>query len=733
MAKSSAVKSPRQKLTPRRLLHSLLSAKASPSVDNRDEASDEAIANAVKATPPPTGKKPTPKRKKSTPKNLDNQEAEKRGTCMRRTRSLGFLDEGSIGSLAQSYPVKKPRGGATAFPGGLQAKQKVSFDTVEGFADAIANATIVDTYTNGIVNAMEVDAGTDAVAEVVYPSDAADDIVDAEEAKGIDATVEDMRSLGEEDLTKKVPGIGSVMGNGDVAAFANIAKAGDRAVQLREAMGEIVVAATDMKEANTNNTIESWKKNNEVGKGIEVPTNRAAQSREAMGEHFMVVVYMKEAVTHDTTESCTDPLLGIPKIFALPLASCEEKKRRDNLCIILDMNGLLIRRYKVPFYKGIARNNTLDWERSKYQIVTGQNVTGKMQFEYVVRPNASNFLDALLQRAEVALWSCMTQDNLALALSACYPRLNKQLFLDIIDQEGCREASFKLNEVLGIPISRDNAKPIFFKCLKDFWKHYTKFNSNNTLVVDDMLYKYEENKIEDEGDMSQATQQVLPTIDEENPFHKGDAMSTQEVVEHESDFVAQKPSNDMNKGSENMLPTIGETQIHEGNTRNSEEKMVVVENQSDVQTSPKPSNDMIIKDTYSMPLRDEEVEGSEKKDEANEEHQGALATVEAQDKVDKGTGEATRNANKAQSIQGRVQGTEGEEREIQERLRREEEEEERKILEHLRREEEEEERKILEHLRRQEEEEAQKKEEPAVHYKRPRRRKYLDPYFMDEL
>ncbi|MCO5596413.1 hypothetical protein L7F22_050475 [Adiantum nelumboides] len=243
----------------------------------------------------------------------------------------------------------------------------------------------------------------------------------------------------------------------------------------------------------------------------------------------------------------------------------------------------------------------------------------------------------------------------------------------------------------------------------------------------------EENKIEDEGDMSQATQQVLSTIDEETPFHKGDAMSTQEVVEHESDFAAQKPSNDMNKGSENMLPTIGETQIHEGNTRNSEEKMVVVENQRDVQTSPKPSDDIIIKDTYNMPLRDEEVEGSEKKDEANEEHQGALATTEVQDKVDKGTRKATRNANKAQSIQGRMQGTEGEEREIQERLRREEEAQERKILEHLRREEEGEERKILERLKRQEEEEAQKKEEPTVHYKRPRRCKYLDPYFMDEL
>ncbi|MCO5585919.1 hypothetical protein L7F22_039853 [Adiantum nelumboides] len=66
MAKSSTVTSPRQQLNPRRLLRSLLSAKASPSVDTRDEA----VADAVKATTPLVGKKPTPKCKKSTPKNL---------------------------------------------------------------------------------------------------------------------------------------------------------------------------------------------------------------------------------------------------------------------------------------------------------------------------------------------------------------------------------------------------------------------------------------------------------------------------------------------------------------------------------------------------------------------------------------------------------------------------------------------------------------------------------------
>ena len=76
---------------------------------------------------------------------------------------------------------------------------------------------------------------------------------------------------------------------------------------------------------------------------------------------------------------------------------------------------------------------------------------------------------------------------------------------------------------------------------------------------------------------------------------------------------------------------IGETQIYERNTRNSEhEKIVMVDHQSDLvvlQTSPKPSTDMI-KDTNNMPLRDEDVEGSEKKDEAHKELQGTLATKE---------------------------------------------------------------------------------------------------------
>ncbi|MCO5585955.1 hypothetical protein L7F22_039890 [Adiantum nelumboides] len=386
---------------------------------------------------------------------------------MRHTSSSGFLDEGSVGSLTQSYLVKNTRGGATASKG-VTGKNKVCLDTVDrctptstaefvpnvpnaddvlvvhtdvdhaklekgdastdattasnvndggtenaivddmvvdACIDAIADATIVDACTNDIVDAMEVDAsidvaadgnvndggtesivrvvidallnaveamGTDATvedtkgmgeevliereagtceavgasdvtvqakvvcpmgasdvtaqakvvcqsdatvedikgrgeevlikreagtreavdasdvtvqAEVVCPSDAADDIVDAEEAKGTDAAVEDMRGLSEEDLTKTAPRIGSAVGTNDVATFVDTAEAGDRAVQLGEAMGEAIVAATDMKETNTHISIEACiEQNNAAKKGTEVLIDKATQLGEAMGE-----------------------------------------------------------------------------------------------------------------------------------------------------------------------------------------------------------------------------------------------------------------------------------------------------------------------------------------------------------------------------------------------------------------------------------------------------------------
>ncbi|MCO5595977.1 hypothetical protein L7F22_050029 [Adiantum nelumboides] len=384
MAKSSAVKSPRQQLTPRRLLHCPLSAKASSSVDTRDEASDEAVADVVKATPPPTGKKPTPKCKKSTPKNLDNQEAEKRGICMRRTCSSGFLDEGSVGSLAQSYPVKNPRLGATPSRGVIG--KKVCFDSidhctptstaefvpnvpnaddvlvvhddvhidvdraklekgklptpttvesgtdaiVDACTDAIADATVVDACTNDIVDAMEVDASIDAtddgnvndggIESIVRA--AIDAILDAVEAMGTDATdisgtdaiVDDMLVDACTDAIADVTVVDAC--TNDIVDAMEVDASTDAAVDgnVNDGGTEIIVPAVidallDAVEAmGTDATIEDTR-----GMGEEVLIEREAGTHEAVGASDVTaqaeVVCPSDATVEDTRGMGKDVLI----------------------------------------------------------------------------------------------------------------------------------------------------------------------------------------------------------------------------------------------------------------------------------------------------------------------------------------------------------------------------------------------------------------------------------------
>ncbi|MCO5552596.1 hypothetical protein L7F22_006110 [Adiantum nelumboides] len=492
MAKSSAVKSPRQLLTLRRLLHSSLSAKASPSVDTKDEASDEAVADAMKATAPPEGKKPTPKRKKLTPKKLDD-------VLVVHDDVHTDVDRAKLekGTLPTPTTVES---GTDAIVDAMvvDACTNAIADAmvVDACTDAIADAIVVDACTNDIVDAIEVDASTNATAdgnvndggtesivraiidaildvveamvdactndivdamEVDASIDATidgnvndggtksifhaiiDALLDAVEAMGTDAMVEDTRGMGEEVLTEREAGTCESMteevliereygthevvspsdvtmqievvcpsdatvedtkgrgeevliereartheavGASDVTAQAKVvcpsnaaydivgveeakgtdatvedmrglAEAGDRAVQLREAMGEAIVAATNMKEANTHNTTEACiEQNNEAGKGTEVPIDRVAQSGEAMGEDT------NEAGTKNANKEAKKGhecegqerlkcLVVMPvQIVALPLASCEKKREGTIYCIILDVNGLLIRRYK---------------------------------------------------------------------------------------------------------------------------------------------------------------------------------------------------------------------------------------------------------------------------------------------------------------------------------------------------------------------------------------------------
>lgn len=87
------------------------------------------------------------------------------------------------------------------------------------------------------------------------------------------------------------------------------------------------------------------------------------------------------------------------------------------------------------------------------------------------------------------LWSSCTRKNLNAAIEACWPELNRAFFLDILSQETCRKADFCLADMPRSSAGRDTSKPIFLKCLMDFWLHHSKFNAKNTMLVDDTRYK----------------------------------------------------------------------------------------------------------------------------------------------------------------------------------------------------------------------------------------------------
>ena len=186
----------------------------------------------------------------------------------------------------------------------------------------------------------------------------------------------------------------------------------------------------------------------------------------------------------------TEPLLVMPVRVVQPqVASYEDEERRKRLCIILDVNGLLMKRCPVTYFRRKARSSVPAVAHFNYQVITTPRDPGKRQYEFVVRPNVLNFLHALSEIAQVVLWSSMNFENLEQALTTCFPNLDRRVFLDILGQEWCRVADFRLNQVPEIPQTSDNKKEVFFKSLEDFWRMHKEFNSDTTLLVDDTRYK----------------------------------------------------------------------------------------------------------------------------------------------------------------------------------------------------------------------------------------------------
>lgn len=103
-------------------------------------------------------------------------------------------------------------------------------------------------------------------------------------------------------------------------------------------------------------------------------------------------------------------------------------------CVILDLNGLLLKRYRITYNREMGRG----WVRSDinklYNIFTPSRFKGKPHFQYVVRPNTLHFIQGCDHNFKVVFWSSCTHENLNETINACWLALNQGFFLDVIGQ-----------------------------------------------------------------------------------------------------------------------------------------------------------------------------------------------------------------------------------------------------------------------------------------------------------
>ena len=161
-------------------------------------------------------------------------------------------------------------------------------------------------------------------------------------------------------------------------------------------------------------------------------------------------------------------------------------KRR---CLVLDLNGLLLKRYRITYNRESGSGWVSDDISELYKVITPPKPHRRAHVQYVVRPDAQSFLQHCGKVFSLFLWSSCTKQNLDDAMQVCFPTLNHNIFIDMIGQDRCTQPSFKLCDVDGVPAGRDNSKPIFCKRLSNLWETYPNFNSDNTLLVDDTRYK----------------------------------------------------------------------------------------------------------------------------------------------------------------------------------------------------------------------------------------------------
>lgn len=83
------------------------------------------------------------------------------------------------------------------------------------------------------------------------------------------------------------------------------------------------------------------------------------------------------------------------------------------------MNGLLLKRYKISYYRGQPRGFATLPKGHVFKVMIPPK-TRKQQYQYVIQLDASVFILSLYQQFSVTIWSSCTKHNLTTSLIECF-------------------------------------------------------------------------------------------------------------------------------------------------------------------------------------------------------------------------------------------------------------------------------------------------------------------------
>ena len=91
--------------------------------------------------------------------------------------------------------------------------------------------------------------------------------------------------------------------------------------------------------------------------------------------------------------------------------------------LVLDLNGLLIKRYRICHSQGNLGGFAKLASSFVYKVFTPNRDRGKAQTEYVIRPNVVVFLQFASAQFHLTIWTSCTKENAKEVMCECFSRL----------------------------------------------------------------------------------------------------------------------------------------------------------------------------------------------------------------------------------------------------------------------------------------------------------------------